>query len=162
MKRDEALAKFGGIYRLFRPGKYGGEFFKCVYCGDPADEIDHQPPITRVPDYRTFGLERELYITVPCCRECNILLSDALTIDLLEREVILKNKLAKKYRRVLKGRTWTEQEIRDAEFKGTLKKFVGGHARRRDRIEVRLDYEEGIGAFLRWLREEGIPLGSRE
>jgi 5-methylcytosine-specific restriction endonuclease McrA len=162
MKRDQALATWGDLYRLFRPGRYGGEYFKCFYCGDPADEIDHQPPVTRVADYRTLGLDHEMYITVPCCRECNQLLSDALTADLLEREVLLKNKLAKKYRRLLDSRTWTDQDIADAELRGSLKKLVKGHAKVKDRIELRIDYADGVRAFLRWFQEEGFVLGSRE
>lgn len=160
--RDEAIKKYGHLYTVFRQDRYGVEFFKCFYCGDPADQIDHQPPITRVSDYRSLGLVHELYISVPCCAECNQLLNDELTADLLEREVVLKDRLAKKYRRVLRSRTWTPEDIQDAEIVGNLKKFVRGHARRKRRIEDRVDYAGGIRAFLSWLRVENRTLDSRE
>lgn len=157
--RDEAMAKYSGLYSLFRPEKYGCEqYYRCVYCGDPSDSIDHQPPITRVSEYRCLNLANELFITVPCCRECNLILSDLLTASLVEREMLCKNKLADKYKKLLKCATWTKDDFEYAKLRGMLKKYVEGHAKQKKLIEERISYFEGMKAFMRFVSENNIVL----
>ena len=34
----------------------------CVYCGQPADTLDHVPPLNRIDDYEAMGLMEEHYL----------------------------------------------------------------------------------------------------
>ena len=49
------MARLDGLYAVFRHDSENP--WTCFYCGEPASTLDHQPPISRVSDYRAvFGL----------------------------------------------------------------------------------------------------------
>lgn len=75
--------------------------FDCFYCGEMASSIDHVPPISRVSDYESFGLDEEVYIKVPCCRECNGLLGSSLQESVEDRIEHSKDLLAKSIKNYL-------------------------------------------------------------
>ena len=128
--------------------------FTCFYCGDPANTLDHQPPISRINDYRALGLGYEEYVKVPCCAECNGLLSNTLTTNLLARCEFLKDKLRKRYRHVLNVPRWTSSEIIASEVRGNIKKKIVRHSLDRRRIESRYGYSKGILFWLNAIKND--------
>lgn len=87
----------------------------CIYCGMPADSIDHIPPKC----IRPFILEDEYmkkrhpFIEVDACRECNSALGAKLPWDISGRKLKIKEYLKKKYRHFLKIADWSEEELKD-------------------------------------------------
>ncbi len=148
MRRNAALDD--ALYTIFRHDPESP--FACFYCGESASTLDHQPPVSRIYDYRAMGLRHECYVKVPACEECNNLLGATLTLDLLEREMVLRRKLEERYRRALEMPPWARGELR--QLRGRLRQHVENHQRRRDWIQRRLDYSRGINAFL-----ETVELG---
>jgi 5-methylcytosine-specific restriction endonuclease McrA len=116
------------FYRKFLKQKYSDihKAFKhddahphdCFYCGEPAEDTDHQPPLSRVDSYRGLGVGREFYVTVRCCKECNGLLGDALTVDLRERAELAHEALYRKYEKDLTCKLWNREKIKEADCKG--------------------------------------------
>ena len=131
----------GAAYDILRGEIHKDGYRQCIYCGEPADTLDHVPPKTRVYDYRSLNLIKEYYFKVYCCKECNNLLSDTLQDCLFDRIEVLKAKLYRRYRRYLKIPEWEAEEL--AELGKTLKEEVLSAIRLRDAIEYRLDYSGG-------------------
>ena len=145
--RRRAESQFEHIYRTFRFPREPGEICDpCFYCGEVADTIDHCPPISKIDAYRMIGLEREEYLRVKCCRECNALLGDSLQDDILDRERHLKGRMERKYRRHLSFGDWTPEEL--AGVGSSLRKMLRGSSKLRRVIEDRLDFSRGIDAWL--------------
>lgn len=120
-----------------------GEFSHlCVYCGLPADTRDHVPPISRVSDYESLGLNVEIYIKVPACSECNTLLGDSIQNSFMERAEELKNKLSRKFSRQLANIDWEEDEIND--LGPNLRSYVKSSVRNGKTIVKRIDYYYGV------------------
>ncbi len=122
--------------------------FRCFYCGEPASTLDHQPPKSRVSDYESLRLRHETYVKVPCCEECNALLGAALTVDLIEREMLAKSRLDERYGRLVEIREWTDREIRDKGFVGGLRATVKSFKAKQEWVRRRLDYAGGINAWI--------------
>lgn len=72
----------------------------CLYCGDYAQCLDHQPPVSAVD--RISGSHGAFeYALIPSCSECNSLLGDKLTNTVSDRFNLAKRLLIKKYRAML-------------------------------------------------------------
>jgi hypothetical protein len=144
-------------YTVFRIPRLPSEICApCFYCGEPAGELDHAPPLSRVDAYVAFDLAEERYIKVWSCRECNSLLGDSLQIDLLARERELKLRLRRKYRHHLGLAEWTEEEL--SEMSRPFLRMLRGSTKVRLTIEQRLDFCRGVDAYLQWEceREHGM------
>jgi len=120
----------------------------CFYCGEPATTMDHQPPISRVDDYRAIGLRREVYVKVNCCKECNSLLGDHLTDTLIERELLAKRSLEKRYLNLVRQPEWTNKEIRRLAPRGGLREYIKNAQEAQERLFNRLDYSGGINSYI--------------
>ena len=88
-------------------------WIECIYCGLPADTRDHVPPLNRVEDYQHIGLAQEFYLKVPSCKQCNSLANEHLQDSIFDRIEFVKDKLARKYARLLKSAHWTEDELEE-------------------------------------------------
>lgn len=119
--------------------------FECFYCGAPAPDRDHCPPLSRVNDYKSLRLHREEYLKVPCCPECNELLGDSLQENIHERHDHLKRKLKKRYAKIYKMPYWEEPEIAALGF--NLQTEVRHAMRVFEAIESRLEYVRGVQAY---------------
>lgn len=108
--------------------------------------MDHQPPISQVDAYRALSLQYEFYVKVPCCRECNNLLGDSLTDDLIDREREVKAKLEARYKNHLRVGEWEDSEI--DELGPNLRSTVREAKLQFDRTMARLDYAGGVNAWL--------------
>ena len=131
------------LYTIF---KIPGYLSRCFYCGAQADTLDHVPPVSRVSDYQALGLEREQYWKVPCCRECNSLLSDSLQETLIEREAYLKWTLEKRYWKKIDMPYWRKSEIN--KLGRMMKSYIKKCMREKKEIEERLEYGVGINTFI--------------
>jgi hypothetical protein len=71
--------------------------------GEYANEIEHvYPRSTKLPTY-----------VVPACKECNLLASDALFSTFEEKSIYIRNKLRKRYKKILSTPEWTSDEIKE-------------------------------------------------
>lgn len=143
--RRQARLSYEELYSPFWPERTAS-YLQCFYCGDPAETMDHQPPISQVDAYRTLGLQYEFYVKVPCCRECNGLLGDSLTDDLIDREREVKAKLEARYKNQLRFGSWEDADIDS--LGPNLQSAVREGKRQFDRTMARLDYAGGINAWL--------------
>lgn len=145
--RRKRLSRVDQLYSIFGQRDPEKGWKSCFYCGDPADTVDHHPPVSRVDDYRALGLSHEVFVKVFCCQECNCLLENSLNESLLDRERELKQKMAKKYSRKLRVPDWTEKEL--SCLGRTLRGEILSAIAVRDRVEKRLEYCGGINAWVR-------------
>jgi hypothetical protein len=72
----------------------------CFYCGVRATGVDHQPPLSRIDEYRHICKSTGkpvLLLKVSCCAECNRLLGNSVFSSFLAKLENLRRRLAKKY-----------------------------------------------------------------
>lgn len=144
MKKRKNISHLEERYSIIN-GERDTLYYKCVYCGDPADCRDHVPPLSRVDDYHAIGLIREQYIKVPCCAECNRLASDSLQDNILDRVEHIKNKLARKYVR----RLHTEWDLDELDELGpNLRSAILHNSKKIKRATIHINYYAGIDAVL--------------
>ena len=123
----------------------------CVYCGRPAGTRDHVPPISRVNDYDSLGLQTPIYVKVPACAECNTIGSDQLQESFMDRVEFIKDKLARKYARALATPDWDEEELGKL-GRNLQSKIRSALARRAPQLE-RIEYYGGADAVMQRLFE---------
>jgi hypothetical protein len=150
MRKRNSVAHYEERYHLVT-GEREPMFWRCVYCGLPAESKDHVPPITRVSDYESLGLAIELYIKVPCCLECNNLLGAELQDSFFQRAEVLKDKLARKYRRHLNNVDWDDEELE--ELGPTLKSKVLEGKVKSQRVLARIEYYAGVDLVMDWIQD---------
>lgn len=122
----------------------------CVYCGEPADCIDHVPPLSRVYDFRTLQVP-EKYYRVKCGTSCNNTLGSTLQHDLLERIDVLKGFLRKKLGKRDVGYLWVEDDLDG--LGPNLRSHVGSSMRKTESLVRRIDYRGGLRAVLGMLKD---------
>lgn len=84
----------------------------CVYCGAPAQSIDHVPPRDARPFIAEFDLLTKFpYVEVDACGECNSALGNRALWTIKERKTFIKQYLKRKYSRYLKLPEWEDCEI---------------------------------------------------
>jgi len=60
-------------------------YFRCFYCGQLGNVLDHFPPVSRRHDINIFGVNIEK-ILVRSCHECNAYLASSIQPNLEERK----------------------------------------------------------------------------
>ena len=85
----------------------------CVYCGMPAESIDHIPPQSVRPYLRDQGITRWPFIEADSCRECNCALGARALWTIRERKEWIKGHLRRKYRAVLATPDWADGELKE-------------------------------------------------
>lgn len=152
--RKTAKERYSHLYRL-APSERSDTAFRyamCVYCGDPADTVDHVPPLSRVDDYRSLGPCRERYLLVKSCSPCNAPLGDSVQASLLERVEYLKERLSA---RLPKRRArWTEEDIQ--RLGRNLRSLVASQVDKQTKLEARISYVGGLRALLGYTGEERV------
>jgi len=88
----------------------------CVYCGIPADTIDHVVPRHLLIRAGAIGLDlSKLFLIrdweLPACRECNSAIGGQVFRTLKERRECVRRHIRRKYRNVLRIPEWTDDEI---------------------------------------------------
>lgn len=144
--RDSARSRYSGLYRLAPSERSEFGWPICVYCGDPADSIDHVPPLNRVDDYRALCVQQEAYLLIKFCKPCNTLLSDDLHNDIFERIDALKHRLKKKIKRDDYALQWSKEDI--AALGKNLRSKVVSSMKKIESTQRRIDYRGGYKAIL--------------
>ncbi len=104
----------------------------CVYCGWDADSVDHILPRTWTGD-----AARPFIPTVPACRDCNARINDAFAPTLGERRRIAYESLERKYRKLLRNPSWSDDEM--AELGPRLRHELECREALRRMVKYRLD-----------------------
>lgn len=123
----------------------------CVYCGDPADCIDHVPPLSKVNQYRELGAHREQYLLVKSCRPCNQMLGSTVQTDVLARIDEAKALIRKKLGKRDVNYTWDDEDLED--LGRNLRSHVGSAMRKTESLKRRIEYRGGYRALLGMLRD---------
>jgi hypothetical protein len=116
----------------------------CYYCGSIAGDIDHVVPkivLKMLSDLGDEEVRRRLInpnriLTVAACHECNVLLGASYFDTLAERKNHLKQKLKKRYARLLSMPEWTEDEIK--QLRGRMRDHIRGEMARRALMRQRI------------------------
>ena len=101
---------------------YTTEGYYCFYCGDPAEGLDHVPPISLIDamPYKKRKQDRIPAVTVACCQECNSALSNRRLTTVDDRLMFLESYYDAKFKQ--QNAMWTEEEINELGF--SLQKSV--------------------------------------
>lgn len=111
---------------------------RCTYCGDtPAEDLDHVIPVAYTNN-RTYTKD----LVVPCCKECNGLLGSKSYMTIGDRAGYLAKAYRKKYAKVLKYPTWTQEEL--DELNGRLRQNVQQGQLLKALTQMRIEYCEYI------------------
>jgi hypothetical protein len=119
--------------------------FKCYYCGDSAQTVDHSPPISYV---YAIGTEEALargleLVKVPCCTECNsVHLGDKPLLTLTDRAKAVYDGIQRRHKRVLGMPNWYDEDLE--ELGHTLRSKVDDSALVKKWVERRLEYIETV------------------
>jgi hypothetical protein len=92
---------------------YTNEGYYCFYCNDPADCLDHVPPLSLIDtmpyeERKRFGIPAAL---VPCCKECNSALGDRVLVTIEDRLLYLESYYDKFFNK--QKAMWTDDEIKE-------------------------------------------------
>ncbi len=147
-KQDES--RYSHLYKIAPAERSEHGWPLCVYCGDPADTMDHVPPISRVEDYRAIRHGREDYLLVKSCRPCNSLLGSDVHSDIFERIEALKYRLIKKMKGNDSALQWSDEELKG--LGKNLRSQVVASMKKIDGIQRRIDYKGGYRAILGFLK----------
>ena len=110
----------------------------CVYCGMPADSVDHVPPRYIRAQLAQVELKPVTVVEVPACRECNCALGARPLLTVGHRRAWIKDWLKRRYRTYLNIPNWTEEEL--AEFGEGLRGKVRRGMAIRDTVRERIQW----------------------
>ena len=130
--------QYSGLYSLVPGVRDEGGFWLCTYCGDPADQLDHVPPLSRVDDYRALYPSDERYLMVRCCCDCNRRLANSLQLDLAARMKHLKALLSRHGKRLFAADVWDSEDLE--ELGPNLRSAIGSDIRKAERLRQRIAY----------------------
>ncbi len=138
-QRGYDLQRVAHLYQ--HAGPYGLDV--CVYCGDPANTIDHVCPVwhvARLFDHIADHAHRLRHglLTVPSCRDCNSRLGGFIAYCVSEKREELKRRLRRKYQHLLGEYDWQPEEL--AELGHSLRSYIQGQETKRDWIMSRLHF----------------------
>jgi len=107
----------------------------CVYCGVPQEVGDHSLPYSAKDAFNPTC--RWL---VPACRECNALAGASVQHYLSERIVFVKERLQKRYARLLRTPSWSVDELAEMspEFRDRI--LLIHHSKQFIRDRLAFDY----------------------
>ncbi len=133
--RKKLLSIYGGRYKAILTASAADRNL-CLYCGEPSDCKDHQPPISKIENISHLHGQVE-YALIPSCNECNSLLSDSMTATIQDRFTLCKELLSKKYSKQLNA-TVTERDTYG--LKGRLKKQCEAYDKAAKIIRKRISF----------------------
>lgn len=86
-------------------------YFFCCYCGVPASDFDHVVPWSWNHTGKRKTKNRNKETCVGACSECNSLLSNYFLHSIKDRADYLSDRLALRYKDLLKMPVWSEEEL---------------------------------------------------
>jgi uncharacterized protein Usg len=127
------------------------EGYYCFYCADPADTLDHVPPLSSMEILNKEKRKKDKIpaTLVPCCKECNSSLGDRQLWTVFDRLLYLETYYDAFFKK--QKAMWTEEEI--AELGPSLRESV---RHRQEKLERYLHKIRAIQ--LRQLKPETYPV----
>ena len=122
-------------------GGPGETVTKRLYCGAPADSIDHIPP--KVARAKLLALNLALaypFATVDACRECNSTLGAKALWTVAERKAEIAACLRHKHRALLASPDWTQADL--GTLGDTFKAHVAFQQAHKAIVRARIDWAE--------------------
>ena len=117
---------------------------QCHYCGMIATGYDHVIPLVIAQQIGHLDVIEELterrILLVPCCKECNSLLSDSFQEGLAERKVELKRRLRRRYKKILKMPRWDLEMMDEGEMGRMILDFIQHGMKLKEIIRTRLNW----------------------
>lgn len=118
----------------------------CYYCGAIANSVDHVIPrkvLKMLADLNDVNTQRLMkndkrILKVRSCRECNSLLGCTYQNTLEDRKRLLKERLRKKYKKILATPDWSDQDLE--ELGHTLRSHILEAMHRKEIIKRRLKW----------------------
>lgn len=112
--RGQYTKKGFETYRLYID--HGGNSFlatACFYCGDMAQSEDHVFPLVALITLFDVGEKplKDKLLVVPACKDCNVVLGSHVFPTIDQRKEYIKQRLRKRFSRVLSMPTWREEEL---------------------------------------------------
>lgn len=109
-KKREILMKLHG-HKYKR--HFTQEGYYCFYCADPADTLDHVPPLSEMDILTPEKRKKEKIpaALVPCCAECNQALDARRLWTVFDRLMYLESHYDAYFKR--QSMMWTEEEINE-------------------------------------------------
>ena len=118
MTRKSDLSKYHHRYTKLIPVNSEDEF-RCFYCGEIADTLDHIPPLSLAENYS----QNHNHVLVRCCSECNDIAYNENHSCIEDRIDFIKSKMTKKYKKkIAVASKWNDQDL--SEVKGLLRKSI--------------------------------------
>lgn len=109
----------------------------CTYCGTWATAWDHVVPVAALrPEAKPEDRYHHDDWIVPCCQQCNSMLSDRMLHSVPLRAKFLFEKYRAKYRKVLLSASWTEEEL--SEVSPSFAQYVEECQRVQNELDHRL------------------------
>lgn len=109
----------------------------CFYCGDNSSITrDHVIPTSYTSNRRSYNPKD----VVPCCQECNSILSNKSYFTVESRAAYLAEQLAKRYKKTIESYPYTATEIKSCEFGKRLGQIVAAGINQRSFIVSRIDH----------------------
>jgi hypothetical protein len=115
----------------------------CYYCGQPADSIDHVIPQYLLRQLVALGdaeitkdILRQRALKDWACRECNCLAGSSMQDSLVERKQFIKEKLRKKYRKIVGLPRWDDDELNEMGY--VLRSYIENTAKLKEFILQRI------------------------
>ena len=145
-KRDILMKLHGHKYKRH----FTTEGYYCFYCSDPADTLDHVPPLSAMDILNKEKRKKERIpaVLVPCCSECNSALGSRQLWTVFDRLMYLESYYDAYFKK--QRMMWTEEEIN--ELGPSLRESV---RHRQDKLER---YRDKIRAVqVRQLKPETYP-----
>jgi len=113
------------------------ERYKCVYCGDIANELDHVIPKSYA-NTQSYSKDK----VIPCCKECNVNLGNVAYHTISGRASYLIPIYRKKYNKILKFPEWDEYDLED--MSKNMKKSIIFMQNKRELIKLRIKNLENV------------------
>jgi len=127
------------------------EGYYCFYCGDPAQALDHVPPLTMMDVIGPEKIKKDRIprALVPCCTECNSALGNRQLMTVFDRLLYLESYYEAFFKQ--QKAMWSDEEI--DELGPSLREFV---RHKQDKLDRYIDKIRAIQ--LRQLKPETYPV----
>ncbi len=119
---------------------------ECTYCGIGANAVDHVVPVSYNKNKRKKNKKAlDKSKTVPCCHQCNSILSNVACHTIHERAEHVAIRLSQKYEKLLNSPYWSDEEIE--ELDNYIQSKVIGEQARKQIILNRIRWARAVSAM---------------
>lgn len=147
-ERNRLIRTYGHLYS--RHMHHSVARHECFYCGEPANALDHCPPLASIEGRsKNYWKKNKIkFLLVPSCTNCNSKLGNREFFSLYERCQYLESKLLSDYEKI--HNNWTDEEIEELGY--TLKVSVKAYVARSQILLERIRHIQD-----RMLNHESFP-----